>query len=287
MPIKYLAIRVSVNTKIPTPNFYRNITHINLATGNIEVYAKEYFYWLDNFIFSSKQLKWLGDIKSKILRLIPEAMFVDYSTDSRYIDLSNKIFTLKTLQQVWTRKLTDRKFKLIAKTSGADSLEDTEDISLMPSLIPMATSGKTEANLYKVLTQYATRLHYEKLFQFEYLSVASKIYNENIEEKILPRKLLKLTHKAFDFITEEIKSNPHYFKQKLDPKELRRVRINHGLTVLQKSNKRKRNDNTEKVKAAIATSRHYKANGTTLNISSLAKATSLSRQTVTTILKTL
>ncbi len=151
----------------------------------------------------------------------------------------------------------------------------------------MIIGGKTEANMYKVLTQYATRLYYEKLFQFEYLYVASKIYNKNSEEKILPKKLLKITHKAFNFIDDEIKNNPDNFKQKLDPKDLRKLRIKHGATVLQKSNQRKRSNNTAAVKDAIATGRYYKADGSTLNVSSLSNALNLSRPTITAILKTL
>jgi hypothetical protein len=280
MQIKYLGIKVPINTKVPQPNFYRNITRIDPSSKKIEFYAKECFYWLDDFVFSDKQIQWLGDIKSKILKLIPEAVFVEYSTDSNYIDLSDKFFTLKTLQQTWTRTITDSKKSFIRKISKEESI-------VLPKLIPMPLSGKHEYKLYTVLTQYATRLHYEKLFQFEYLYVASKIYNKNSEDKLLPRKLLKLTHKAFNYINQEILSNPDNFKQKLNPNDLRKLRIKHGLSVLQKSNNTQRKTNTSKIKEAIATDKYYKADGTTLNVSAIANTLNLSRPTITAILKTL
>lgn len=288
MPIKCLAIKVPIDIKVPKPNFYRTMTKVNIVNGKIEVYAKECFYWLDDFVYSDKQMKWLGDIKSKILRLIPEAIFVNYSRESNYMDLSDDFFNLKTLQKVWNRKITSKKKTILSRLADSDIvIDEPEDIETMPALIPIGYSGKYESNLYQVLCQYATRLYYEKMFQFEYLYVASKIYNKNSEEKLNPKKLLKLTHKAFDYISQEIENNPDNFKQKLSPRQLRRHRIKHGATVLQKSNKRKRDTNIIKVKEAIATGRHYKADGTTLNVSALANSLSLSRPTITAILKTL
>ncbi len=288
MQIKCLAIKVPIDTKVPKPNFYRSITKLNGLSNKTEIFAREYFYWLDNFVSSQKQIQWLADIKTNVLRLIPEASFVEYSRESNYIDVSDKYFNLKSLQQAFTRKITNNKKSILSRLKDGGSLvEEPEDISLMPSLIPMAIGGKTEANMYKVLTQYATRLHYEKIFNFEYLYVASKIYNKNSEEKILPKKLLQISHKAFNFIDDEIKNNPDNFKQKLEPKELRRVRINHGLTVLQKSNKRKRDASTATVTAAIATGKYYKSDGVTLNAKAVSTATGISYKTVRTILNKL
>jgi hypothetical protein len=285
--IKCLAIRVPIGTsKYPEPTFYRVLT--KLIDGKIIPYTIENIYWLDSNIYSEKQLIWLADIKTKILRLVPEAEVVEYSSEASYKTASGEIFTLLSLQKTWTRKITTKKRSILSRLKDSDTIvEEPEDISLMPSLIPMAVIGKHEANLYRVLCQYATRLHYEKMFQFEYLYVASKIYNKNSEDRLHPKKLLKLTQKAFDFISEEIKDNPENFKQKLTPRELRRHRIKHGATVLQKSNKRKRDANTAKVQEAIATDRYYKADGTTLNVSALANSLSLSRPTITAILKTL
>ena len=165
----------------------------------------------------------------------------------------------------------------------ADAIVDEELIDL-PSLVPLL-SGKYEYQLYQALCRYGSRLHYEKLLQFEYLYRAAKIYNKNSEEKVLPKKLLKLTHKAFDYISQQTQDNPDGFKQKLEKEELRRLRIKHGATVLQKSNKRKRDTNTIKVEEAIATNKYYKADGITVNVTAIANATGLSRPTVTAILK--
>jgi len=281
MQIKCLAIKVPLNSKVPKPNFYRNITHLNSNT-KVEIYAKECFYWLDNFAYSDKQLIWLGDIKTKIQKLIPDTTFIEYNTDSRYVELHDNYFTLKSLQKVWSRKITDNKKKIITKISSGNN----EERVTLPSLMPMI-GGKTEASIYRVLTQYATRLHYEKMFQFEYLYSASKLYNKNLDDKILPKKLLTITRKAFNFISDEIENNPENFKQRLDPKELRHIRIKHGATVLQSANIKRRVHNTKLIKEAIATDRCYKADGESLNVSAIVTLTKLNRKTVTAIAKEL
>lgn len=112
---------------------------------------------------------------------------------------------------------------------------------------------------------------------------ATIIYNKGSEEKLLPKKLLKLTHKAFDYISDEVQKNPDNFKQKLEPKELRKARIKNALK-LQARNKKTRENNISKVKEAIATNKYYKADGKTLNISAIAISTGLSRITVSNIL---
>ena len=284
MQIKCLAIRVPITiTEYPEPTFSRTLTRLNTSTNAIETYTKECIYWLDSIIGSDKQLIWIGDIKSKILRLIPEAEIVEYQSEASYHTMSDEVFTLKSLQKAWTRKIVPKKKSTLKILKEPDAIVDEELINL-PSLVPLL-SGKYEYQLYKALCRYGSKLHYEKLLQFEYLYRAAKIYNKNSEEKVLPKKLLKLSHKAFDYINEQVKENPLAFKQKLEKEELRRHRIKHGATVLQKSNKRKRDANTIKVQEAIATNRYYKADGTTLNVTAVANATGLSRPTVTAILK--
>ena len=282
--IKCLVIRIPIGiASYPTPTFYRELTKRNITTGKIEVYTKECTYWLNSIIYSDKQLTWLGDIKTKILRILPEAEIVQYEPEATYRTMSGEVFTLKSLQKVWTRKIVPKKKSTLKILKEPDAIVDEELITL-PSLVPLL-SGKYEYQLYKALCRYGSRLHYEKLLQFEYLYRAVKIYNKNSEEKLLPKKLLKLTHKAFDYISQQIKENPDAFKQKLEKEELRRHRIKHGATILQKSNKRKRDANTIKVQEAIATNRYYKADGTTFNVTAIANATGLSRPTVTAILK--
>ncbi len=284
MQIQCLAIRVPTTiTEYPEPTFSRTLTRLNPSTNTIETYTKECIYWLDSIIGSDKQLIWIGDIKSKILRLIPEAEIVEYQSEASYHTMSDEVFTLKSLQKAWIRKIVPQKKSTLKILKEPDAIVDEELINL-PSLVPLL-SGKYEYQLYKALCRYGSKLHYEKLLQFEYLYRAAKIYNKNSEEKVLPKKLLKLSHKAFDYINEQVKENPLAFKQKLEKEELRRHRIKHGATVLQKSNKRKRDANTIKVQEAIATNRYYKADGTTVNVTAVANATGLSRPTVTAILK--
>ena len=282
--IKCLAIRIPISIRsYPEPTFFRELTKRNITTGKIEIYTRECIYWLDSLVFSDKQLTWLGDIKSKVLRILPEAEIVQYEPEATYHTMSGEVFTLKSLQKAWIRKIVPKKKSTLKILKEPDAIVDEELITL-PSLIPLS-SGKYEYQLYKALCRYGTRLHYERLLQFEYLYRAAKLYNKHREDKLLPKKLLKLTYKVFDYITAEIKDNPDGFKQKLEKEELRRHRIKHGATVLQKSNKRKRDANTIKVQEAIATNRYYKADGTTVNVTAVANATGLSRPTVTAILK--
>ena len=286
--IKCLSLRIPISiTNYPAPTFYRNLTKRDTTTGEINIYTRECIYWLDSNIYSDKQLIWLGDIKTKILRCSPEFEIVEYQGEASYFTASGIIYSLKSLQKSWTRKITPKKKSILDKLNEPKAIANEEEAIKLPQLIPLVSSGKIEYRLYKALCQYATKLHYEKLLQFEYLYRASKIYNKNSEEKILPKKLLALSQKAFDYISQEIEDNPDNFKQKLEAKELRRRRIKHAATVLQKANKKKRDTNVTKVKEAIATDRYYKADGTTLNVSALANSLSLSRPTITAILKVL
>ena len=284
--IKCLAIRIPICiTSYPAPTFYRELTKRDFTTGKIKVYTKECIYWLDSFVYSDKQLSWLGDIKIKVRRMLPEAEIVEYQSEATYHTDSGIIFSLQSLQKAWIRKIVPKKKSTLKILKEPDTIVDEELITL-PALVPLS-SGKYEYQLHKALCRYGSRLYYEKLLQFEYLYRAAKIYNKNSEEKLLPKKLLKLTHKAFDYISQQTQNNPDAFKQKLDKEELRRHRVKHGATVLQKSNKKRRDANTIKVEEAIATGRYYKADGTTLNVSALSNATNLSRPTTTAILMTL
>ena len=284
MQIKCLAIRVPIAiTEYPEPTFSRTLTRLNTSTNTIETYTKECIYWLDSIIGSDKQLIWIGDIKSKILRLIPEAEIVEYQTEASYHTMSGEVFTLKSLQKAWIRKIVPQKKSTLKILKEPDAIVDEELITL-PSLVPLL-SGKYEYQLYKALCRYGSRLHYEKLLQFEYLYRAAKIYNKNSEEKVLPKKLLKLTHKAFDYISQQTQDNPDAFKQKLEKEELRKHRVKHGMTKLQKSNKKTRSANTTKVQDAINSGKCYKADGTTVNVTAVAITAGLSRPTVSDILK--
>ena len=282
--IKCLAIRIPIEIQVyPEPTFSRYLTKRNHSTGKINVYTRECIYWLDSVVYTEKQLAWFGDIKTKIFRLLPEVEIAVYDSDLKYTTDSGMVFTLQSLQQTWSRKIVSKKKSILKILKEPDAIVDEELITL-PSLVPLF-SGKYEYQLYKALCRYGSRLHYEKLLQFEYLYRAVKIYNKNSEEKLLPKKLLKLTHKAFDYISQQIRENPDSFKQKLEKEELRRHRIKHGATVLQKSNKRKRDTNTIKVQEAINSGKYYKADGITVNVTAVANAIGVSRPTVTAILK--
>ncbi len=255
----------------PEPTFYRQITA--LKGNKIQVVYIESIYWFEHGIHSVKQLKWLGDIKTKIIKYIPSAELSTTTPESTLSTASGKTFDLKRFSKVWNK----------IKTRKATKKETTIKL---PALVPISLNGKIEYRMYTVLCKYAKRLHYEKLFQYEYLYNASTIYNKNSRDKILPNKLLKLTQKAFAFISNEIEEHPENFKQKLTKKELRNARIKNAL-ILQANNKRIKNNNLKIIEEAIKTNKHYKAGAKTLNVSSLSNVTGLSRVTVTKLLKLL
>lgn len=270
------------STEYPEPSFYREITA--LKDGKIQPAYIESVYWFEHNTYSQKQLLWLADTKTKIQKQLPSAEFTEYHPKTNYRTASGETFDLKSLSKFWS-KVRIRKAKknsLLDKLKDSETEIDDEPIQI-PSLVPITMDGKLEYRMYKALTKYATKLHYNKVLQFEYLCRASKIYNKNSEDKMLPKQLLKLTHKAFDFITEEINNHPDNFKQKLEPKELRNARIKNAVK-LQANNKKIRFDNTVKVKEAIESGRHYKADGTTINVSSIANACDLTRVTASRIL---
>jgi hypothetical protein len=283
---KYLVVKMPLDihnsTEYPEPSFYREITA--LKDGKIQPAYIESVYWFNHDIYSQKQLLWLADTKTKIQKLIPDARFTEYNDETDYLTASGETFDLKRFSKVWS-KIKNRKLILLDKIKDCKTATDdfySEPI-IIPSLIPIELSGKIEYRMYKVLTQYASKLYYSRLLQFEYLYRASRIYNKNSEDKMLPKQLLKLTHKAFDFITEEINNHPDNFKQKLEPKELRNARIKNAVK-LQANNKKIRFDNTVKLKEAIESGKHYKADGTTINVSSIANACALTRVTASRIL---
>jgi len=100
-----------------------------------------------------------------------------------------------------------------------------------------------------------------------------------MNEKLLSKKVSALTYKAYNFISEEIENNPDKFKQRLSDKELRNARIKNAAK-LQARNKKTREKNIKRVRESIATGKHYKSDGKTLNVTSVANATGLSRVTI-------
>lgn len=264
-----LPLHIHQTTKYPEPTFYREITA--LKDGKVQVVYIESIYWFEEDIFSQKQLKWLGDCKVKIKETIPEATISTSTPETNLITASGKTFNLKNFSNVWS-KIKQRKLKK----------QKEENPIVLPKLIPLCNNGKPEYNLYTTLCRYAKRLHYEKLLEYEYLYQAATTYNKNIDEKLLPKKVSALAHKAYEYISQEIEKNPDKFKQRLSDKKLRNARIKNAAK-LQARNKKTREQNIIKVKEAIATGKYHKVDGVSVNKSALSKATRLSRKTINNI----
>lgn len=279
-----LATYESIKSILPEATVYRTLS--SLTKGSfIEIY-----YVLDAEIFSDKQKRWFGNIKTVISRKLSVFDFevVDFDNDISVRALSGEIYTLKSLSDIW-KKVS---FKTKKKSSLLDRLKDseligdefTDDIIRIPQLIPFFESGKQHENLYKTLCVYAKRLHYEKLFIYEYLELAANIYAKSLE--LLPKEVSKITSKAWIFIEEQKELYPEDFKQKLEPEELRAVKLEHGKR-LQKYNETKRASNVDLVKDAVNSGMHYKSDGITLNKSSIAKAVGITRVTVSKVLQSM
>ncbi len=292
-----LATYETIKETLPDATVYRTISYLK-HDGFIELY-----YILDTEIFSPKQKSWLGNIKTRIRRKISFVEFVELE-DKTVRALSGKIYTLKSLSNIWKKaKIFAKKEETFSikeqetkKVSLLDKLKDSKewtdheilddelDYIKAPQLVPFMYGGKEHENLYKTLCIYAKRLHYEKLFILEYLELASNLYAQDLQ--LLRKEVRKITLKAWEFISEEIESHPEDFKQKLSPAELSAVKSASGAR-LQKYNDTKRADNISLVQDAIASGLHYKSDGASLNVSSLTNATKLNRKTVDKILNAL
>lgn len=280
-----LATYESIKDTLPDATVYRTISH-QKSRGFIELY-----YILDSEIFSPAQLKWFADIKTRIKQKLPFVEIVEFDKDFSVRALSSKIYTLKSLSDVWRKvRLSKKKSDVSVKGTLEDEwseegiiIED-DDFIKVPQLIPLTMGAKEHENLYRTLCIYGKRLHYEKLFIFEYMSLASNIYAQDMS--LLSKEVLKITRKAFEFIAEQIELHPEDFKQKLTKEELKEARL-RNVEKLQKYNDSKRAENIIIVTDAIASGIHYKSDGVTLNKSSLANATKFNRATINAILNSI
>jgi hypothetical protein len=281
-----LATYETIKKTLPPATVYRVLTSLT-DDSSIEI-----FYILDNEMFSQAQLRWFANIKTIISRKLIDIIFelVELDKETNVRALSGENYTLRSLSNTW---------KSAKPYSVAPALESTSDsrnewseheiivdkfvdeVIKIPQLIPLTQGGKAHENLYRTLCIYCKRLHYEKLFIFEYLSLASNIYARDMS--LLPKEVRKITIKAWEFISEQIELHPEDFKQKLTKQELQQVKQSHGKR-LQKYNQQKRTNNKALVKDALSSGNCLKANGT-LNIGAIAKTTKLNRKTVEKILE--
>ena len=291
-----LATYETIKSHLPEGTVYRRLSY-SAHSGFIEIY-----YVIDSFITTPKQKQWLGDIKVRITKKLSGIGFdlVELEKDTTVIALSGETYNLKSLSDAWRKVKSAKKeidifgvpfFEengtplkaLENKWTDNQVIKDdfADDFIKVPQLVPLTMGGKAHENLYRTLCIYAKRLHYEKLFIFEYMSLAANVYAQDMS--LLPKEVLKIAHKAFTFIEEQIKLHPEDFKQKLTQQELQQVKSAHGKR-LQKYNQMKRTDNIELVKEAISSGKCLKANGT-INVGKVAIATALNRKTVEKILR--
>lgn len=282
-----------IKEDLPEATTYRTLS-CSAHSGFIEIY-----YIIDSFIVTPKQKQWVGNIKTRISRELSgsDFSFVELEKDTTVRALSGETYNLKSLSDSWRKvKLSKKKIDVSSKGEESDKptkedewidneiLDDNfaDDFIKIPQLIPLVMFGKAHENLYRTLCIYGKRLHYEKLFIFEYMSLAGNVYAQDMS--LLPKEVLKIAHKAFIFIEEQIELHPKDFKQKLTRQELEQVKKAHGAR-LQKYNQQKRTNNIALVKDAVSSGDCLKANGS-INVGKVATTTALNRKTVEKILAT-
>lgn len=226
-------------------------------------------YWFTNEIVSTKQLRWVGDIKSVIKSIFPECS-IDVECPSTLRPQSGLTYSLKAISVAWN-KSSQLYFKI----------EPTP--KRMPKLTPLICTGKSSWNLSKSLYLYGVRLHYYHVLTIEYMKVASNLYNKYLPNGKVSLKIQEKT--AVDVYTklkDEIASNPHSFPQKLSKEEYERVKRQQAQH-LQHGNRIKRDHSIHLVQQALKEPTVYKKNGT-VNAAAVSNHSGLNIRTIRAVL---
>jgi hypothetical protein len=263
-----------LNVKIPTaslrkvdilePTALRTLSSSNHLEG-VSILT----YWFDRPILSAKQLRWLGDIKSTIKSVFPEAD-IDVDCPEVLTEQSGVVYSLKELSVYWNKS-----HELLHGTIAMPQC--------MPPITPMVLSGKPAWNLSQSLYRYGIRLHYYDKLCIEYMKVASSRYNKFMPNGKVSLKIQEKTvYSVMTALKEKIDINPHDFKQKLSDEEYRLEKQKQAVH-LQAYNRIIREENQAKVKTALESPLAYKKNGA-INANSVAFLSELNIRTVRAIL---
>lgn len=229
---------------LPTPTYRRTVTHSN------NKYYLIITYELKHSITSSKQFKWLSNIKQSMKNQIKENFeFVEYVSSSNQENTNIK-YTLQELQQY---------FKAINTT------------------YPKIYLPSNKKEIYQRLCLYSSKLYYYKLFYLEMILYAAMKMNKILQEPYSYKELLSKSINAYEFIAKS------ELKQKLTKEELT-MALKQGGNKRAMQKKKQKELNQSRVEELIKTEDFIKPNGK-VNVSAIAEQLNLSRVTITTLLK--
>lgn len=275
-----LCIRVSESTLdthlLPEPTMTRTIT-TTFKSNYIEC-----IYWLDTYLISQKQLKWIADIKTKIKMLLPDVEFIEYDKSYNYKTVSGESFNLKQLSDLWSIATKERPDIVVKKVK----LPSLPHLDL---LVPGNLDKVVMRELYQPMCVHAKNLYYYHSFSYEALMCGINEALGIIDYTLSPKLKRKFCESIYNNFSKELLSYPHKYKQKLLGKDKENERINRT--------KKLKNARVEAGKISEANNKALilqvldnpliiKPNGK-YNVTAIATLTGLSRPTVSKLLKDL
>lgn len=274
-----LCIRVSESIfdtlLIPEPTMTRTIT--STFDGNYI----ECVYWLESYLFSLKQLRWIANIKTKIKMLIPTVEFITYDKQFNYNTEHGESFNLKQLSDLWSIATKDRP-DIVVKRVKLPSLP------YLDLLVPGNLDKPVMRELYQPMLVHAKNLYYYHSFSYESVMCGINEALGIIGYTLPPKLKRKFCESIYNNFSKHLLDNPHKYKQKLLGKvkdtevKDRTNRLKQARAV---SGTKSIEANRAKVLEAIETNPLcIKPNGN-YNVTAIATLTELSRPTITKLLK--
>lgn len=207
-------------------------------------------YELKHLITSSKQFKWLSNIKHSMKNTIK--VDFEFIVDAENDEIKTKMYSLEELSHY---------FKSINTT------------------YPKILFAQNKKDIYQRLCINAKNLYYKKMFYLEMLIYTSIKINEVLKKPCSDKELLNMSYRAYNFISK----NKDSLKQQLTPYELKNA-YKRGGKIRGNQMKMEMQENKRMIQKLISTKSFNKPNGKP-NITALSKELNISRVTITKILK--
>lgn len=223
---------------LPTPSYQDTLySHVNQKI--------ELIYEIDTFHFSSKEYKFMSDIKigMKKFFFVP-IIFIDDFSLSDNTEISGATYSLIELSNAF-------KCQYIS--------------------YPLIHFPSTKKELYKYLVRHGKKLRYQRLFTKEALIATALLMNDYLSDKLIIKEVHKKALGAYKFIIE----NSENFKEKLTKSQLQKAHSMGG-----KRRKSTQAQNTiARINELLKTNDYIKPNGK-VNKTALAKAMGMNRRTL-------
>lgn len=247
--LPFIGIKISkddypkVRGMLPTPS-YEDILR------SYSNYMYVLIYVVDGYITSSKQYKWMSDIKFGL----KEFLFISYDeVEEFYITESTECNNIKY-------SLNELKSAFNAKYL----------------VYPRIWYPETKKALYRHILIHGKKLKYKKLFTFEAMMSAALIMNHKLYDKYQLKEIYKITQGAYQFILE----NAENFPEKLSRTELKKA-YSKGARI---TNSKRSTATQQLIHNALKTGKYFKANGK-VNKTLLSLSLNVSRPTIDKYLK--